>query len=38
MLKFFDHVLEAKGFGWTILRFLIVATPAALVLIVTSYF
>lgn len=36
MLKILDSVLEAKGAGWSVLRFAMIAAPAIVVLIVLS--
>ena len=36
MANILDRVLEARGFGWTLLRFAIILTPAILALILLS--
>jgi hypothetical protein len=36
MLKLIDNLLEARGFGWTILRFAIILTPAIIALVALS--
>lgn len=38
MIKIFDHVLEAKGAGWSLLRFALIVAPAAIALVVLNVF
>jgi hypothetical protein len=38
MFAILDRILEAKGAGWSVLRFAMIAAPAIVVLIVLSNF
>ena len=36
MGRLFDNVLEARGFGWTLLRYAIISAPAVIALTMLS--
>lgn len=38
MLKMFDYLLEAKGFGWALVRFALLVAPAIIALVILSMF
>jgi len=36
MISIFNHVLEAKGVGWSVLRYALILAPAVVALIVLN--